>query len=60
VYYAATIDDALEYGGFDDLAIYKAVSMPGPDRPLRAIELDRDDMLKVWQQFRDMPNRPHY
>lgn len=60
VYYAATIQDAKEFGNFDDLPIYEAVKMPGPDRPLRALEIDREAMLKVWREFRDMPDRPQY
>ena len=60
IYYAATIRDAQEFGDFDDLAIYEAVKLPGPDRPLPALEIDRADMLKLWREFHDMPDRLHY
>jgi guanine deaminase len=60
VYYAATIQDAKEYGDFDDVPIYEAVSLPGPQRQLPALEIDREEMLKVWREFHDMPDRVHY
>jgi len=60
IYYAATIQDARDYGDFDDVPIYEAVQLPGADRALPALEFDRDEMLKVWREFRDMPDRLHY
>lgn len=60
IYYGATIEDAMEYGDFDDLPIYEAVKLPGPDRRLPATELGRAAMLDVWKAFRDMPDHPHY
>jgi tRNA(Arg) A34 adenosine deaminase TadA len=60
IYYAGTIQDAKEYGKFDDLPIYEALQIPGPDRALPALEVGREDMLEVWRKFRDMPNRLHY
>ena len=60
IYYAATIEDAKEFGDFDDLPIYESVKLPGPQRALPAREIDREAMLKVWREFHDMPDRPHY
>ncbi|MDP6478725.1 MAG: nucleoside deaminase [Phycisphaerales bacterium] len=60
IYYAATIRDAKEFGDFDDLPIYEAVQLPGSERPLPALEIDREAMLRLWQEFHDMPNRLHY
>jgi tRNA(Arg) A34 adenosine deaminase TadA len=60
IYYAATIADASAYGDFDDVSIYKALAMPGPARPIPAVEIDRDAMLPVWREFKDMPGRLHY
>jgi guanine deaminase len=60
IYYAATIQDAKDFGDFDDLPIYEAISMPGPERALPALQVDRDEMLKLWEEFRDMPDRPQY
>jgi tRNA(Arg) A34 adenosine deaminase TadA len=60
IYYASTIRDALDYGDFDDMGIYHAVSLSGPDRALPARELLRDEMVAVWQEFHAIPNRIHY
>jgi guanine deaminase len=60
IYYAATIQDAKEYGNFDDVAIYQAINLPGPDRPLPAVEVGRNEMLKVWKEFHAMSDRLHY
>ncbi len=60
IYYGATIEDAREYGDFDDLSIYEAVKLPGPQRPMPTTEMGREDMLEVWKAFRDMPDHPHY
>ena len=60
VYYAATIQDAKEYGDFDDVAIYQAMNMPGPDRPLPTIQVGRTEMLRVWQEFHAKSDRLHY
>ena len=60
IYYAATIQDAMEYGNFDDVSIYEAVAQPAADRVIPALEVDRAAMVEVWKAFRDMPDRPHY
>jgi len=60
IYYAATIQDAKEYGDFDDEPIYEAVKLPPSERALPALEIDREEMLKVWRDFHAMPNRIHY
>ena len=60
IYYASTVDDAMEYGDFDDRGIYDAIALPGPDRPVPARELLREEMLEVWRAFRAIPDRIHY
>ncbi len=60
IYYSSTIQDALEYGAFDDEAIYEAVTKPGPDRAVPARELLRDEMVEVWREFAAIPDRIHY
>ena len=60
IYYAATIQDALDYGDFDDKPIYDAIAQPGPDRAVPARELLRDEMVEVWRQFAAIPDRIHY
>ena len=60
IYYSSTIKDALEYGAFDDEAIYEAVTKPGPERAVPARELLRDEMVEVWREFATIPDRIHY
>lgn len=60
IYYAATIQDALDYGDFDDKPIYDAIAQPGPERAVPARELLRDEMVAVWKEFHAIPYRIHY
>ncbi len=60
VYYAAAIQDALDYGDFDDKPIYDAIALDGPDRAVPAIEILRDEMVAVWKEFHAIPDRVHY
>jgi tRNA(Arg) A34 adenosine deaminase TadA len=60
IFYAATIQDALDYGDFDDKPIYDAIAQPGPDRAVPARELLRDEMVAVWKEFHEIPDRIHY
>lgn len=60
IYYAATIQDALDYGDFDDKPIYDAIALPGPDRAVPAHELLRDEMVAVWKEFHAIPGHIHY
>ena len=60
VRYASTIDDAHGYGGFDDRPILDALAHPPAERPLRATECCRDEMLEVWKEFEAIQDRPWY
>jgi tRNA(Arg) A34 adenosine deaminase TadA len=60
IYYSSTIRDALEFGAFDDEAIYEAVTKPGPERAVPCNMVLRDEMIAVWHEFAAIPNRIHY
>ena len=60
IYYSSTIEDALDYGAFDDKSIYEAITQPGPDRAVPAREFLRDEMVEVWREFAAIPERIHY
>ena len=60
IYFSSTIRDALDYGAFDDEAIYEAVTKPGPERAVPCRVLLRDEMVAVWREFADIPDRIHY
>ena len=54
VYYAATIQDALEYGNFDDEPIYAAVRERNPkERKLPCYELCRSEMVELWKEYKE-------
>ena len=60
IYYASTIYDAKEYGGFDDVPMYEAMQITIESRPLNGEELLRDEMLELWQEFHESPVNIHY
>jgi tRNA(Arg) A34 adenosine deaminase TadA len=60
IYFSSTIKDALEYGAFDDEAIYEAVAQPGPERAVPCNQLLREEMVAVWREFAAIPDRIHY
>ena len=60
IFYAATIQDALDFGDFDDKPIYDAIAQPGPNRAVPAHELLRDEMVAVWKEFQAIPGHIHY
>ena len=60
IFYGATVQDAQQYGNFDDVALYEAVAQAPAVRPLPAVEVGRDRMIQIWEAFLAMPDRPHY
>jgi guanine deaminase len=60
IYYASTMQDCKTYGDFDDSKICEALQHPAEDRTLPCIELLRDEMLEIWEQFSMLENRPKY
>jgi guanine deaminase len=60
IYFASTIHDAKEFGDFDDVPIYEAMRLDIAQRPIKGIELLRDEMLSLWEEFRNLPSKVHY
>lgn len=60
IFYAARVEDALEYGDFQDVDIYKEVSLPSEQRKIKATEALRDEAVEVWKEFAKMPDRARY
>jgi tRNA(Arg) A34 adenosine deaminase TadA len=60
IYFASTINDAKEFGNFDDALMYEAMQLRTTDRPLKGSELLRDEMVPLWKEFQAMPNHPEY
>lgn len=60
IFFASTIEDAITYGGFDDLPIYEAIKLPIEKRKVAGTEFMRPEMIKVWEEFQALPNRAEY
>lgn len=60
IYYAATVEDALKYGNFQDDLIYKDFDKPKEQRKIPCRELLRDEAKKIWEKFAQMRDRAHY
>jgi len=60
IYYASTIQDAKDFGGFDDVSMYEAMNDSIEDRPVQGISMLREEMLPLWEEYRSLPNKAHY
>jgi guanine deaminase len=60
VYYAATVEDALQYGGFSDLPIYEQLALPKEQRSIQLTQLCREEAVAVWKEYQKHPNRVPY
>lgn len=60
IYYGATIQDALQYGDFQDVDIYKDLCKKPADRTIKATEKLREQAVEVWKKFSKMPDRARY
>ncbi len=52
IYFASTVEDALEYGNFDDSMIYSELKKPTIWRSIPAEQLLRDEAVAVWRATR--------
>ena len=55
VFYASTVDDAREYGNFDDDIFYDELKKPAEERSLPVVcdGSSRDSMISVWKEFQE-------
>lgn len=62
IYYAARIEDALKYGGFEDADFYKELAKKPTDRSIQCTEISplRVDAVKVWKAYSEMADKKHY
>ena len=62
IYYAATIQDALKYGDFEDDDFYKELAKKPLERKIQCVEISpmREEAVKVWKVYSQMPDRKHY
>lgn len=60
IFYGALVEDALKYGDFQDVDIYKEICLPAKDRKIKATEVMRNEAVEVWKEFSKMPDRARY
>ena len=60
IHYSASVDDALEYGNFDDSFIYAELGLPKDGRKLRLKQALRDEAVEVWKKYKAKPDKIQY
>jgi guanine deaminase len=60
IFYAATCEDALEYGNFDDSMIYGELKKPVGERSIPAEQIMQDEAVEVWKKYKAKPDRVPY
>lgn len=60
IFYAATIQDALKYGGFRDVNFYQEVCKKPEDRIIKSTQKMQEDAVKIWKDFSQMTDRARY
>jgi guanine deaminase len=60
IYFASTVEDALEYGNFDDSMIYAELKKPTTERSIPAEQLLRDEAVDVWKKYKELPGKVQY
>lgn len=60
VFYGATVDDALEYGGFDDRMIFGQLRNLTQSRTLPAEQILQGEAVVVWKKYKEKPDKVSY
>ncbi len=60
VYYAATVDDAKQYGDFADVDYYEEMKKTVAERKVKCTEFMRKEAVEVWKEFSKMEDRAKY
>lgn len=60
IYAAARVEDAKQYGDFQDVDIYDEVRKEPSARRIKFTELMRPQAVDVWKEFSQMPERARY
>lgn len=60
IYYAATVEDAKQYGDFADVDYYEEMKKTIEERKIPAKEFMRKEAVEVWKEFSKMPDRARY
>ena len=60
IYYAATVQDALRYGDFDDSMIFEELAKPTTARSIKATQMLQDEAVEVWKLYAAKPDKVPY
>ena len=60
IFYAASCEDALEYGDFDDTMIYGELAKPVAERAIPARQIMREEAVEVWKKYKGKSDRVPY
>jgi len=60
IFYGAKVEDALTYGDFQDVDIYKEICLPIDQRKIGATQALRTEAVEIWKEFSKMPDRARY
>jgi guanine deaminase len=60
IFYAATNDDALKYGGFDDSMIYAELNKPVAQRSIPCRQIMRAEAVEVFKKYQKKSDRIPY
>lgn len=60
IIFGATVDDAKEYGDFDDRYIYEQLAEPREKRQIKMRQGLHEEAVVVWKKYHQKPDRVHY
>lgn len=60
IFYAATVEDAFEYGNFDDRPIYEQLALPVEKRSIDLRQMGREEAVAVWKKYQAKPDKIQY
>jgi guanine deaminase len=60
LFYASQVEDALEYGNFDDSKIYAEVRKPVAERTMQTKQIMRAEAVEVWQMYQKKTDKVQY
>ncbi len=60
IFFAARVEDSLEYGDFQDVDILEELRKDPQERRIKFTEMMRLEAIEVWKGFAKMPDRARY
>ena len=60
IFYASGVEDAKNYGGFEDLDYFNEMHKKPEERKIQLVQMMRGESVDVWKKFHADPHRVHY